>query len=300
MTDITERILQLKTEKKAVLLVHNYQSENIQKIADFLGDSLDLSRKARDVDSNTIVFCGVDFMAETAKILAPQKTILHPVKEANCPMAMMVTAADVLALRAEHPEAMVVCYVNSTAEVKAVSDVCCTSANAVKVVQNIPAQEIIFVPDKNLGSYVQRFTDKKIILWKGYCYVHDKMRAADILKTREKHPQAVLVVHPECLPEVIDIADYVESTSGMLRLAREIPQQEFLIATEFGLIQRLAREIPEKTFISAVDPRVCATMKKITLNDIWEALDKNQHQVELSTEIMDKARGSLERMLLWV
>jgi len=300
MNEIAEKIRKLKTEKGAVLLVHNYQSENIQILADFLGDSLDLSRKAKSVKEKMIVFCGVDFMAETAKILSPEKTVLHPVKEANCPMAAMVTAADVLDMRKRYPNAMVVCYVNSTAEVKAVSDVCCTSANAVKVVQNIPANEIIFVPDKNLGQYVQRFTDKKVILWKGYCYVHDKITAAEILKTREKYPHAVLVVHPECTPEVIDLADYVESTSGMLKLARESEHKEFLIATEMGLIQRLAREIPEKNFISAVDPRICATMKKITIEDVLESLEKEQHKVELPEEIMDKARASLEKMLLWI
>lgn len=300
MNEIAEKIRKLKTEKKAVLLVHNYQSENIQKMADFLGDSLDLSRKAKSVKEDIIVFCGVDFMAETAKILSPEKTVLHPVKEANCPMAAMVTPEDVLELKKRHPGAMVVCYVNSTAEVKAVSDVCCTSANAVKVVQNIPATEVIFVPDRNLGRYVQRFTDKKVIPWNGYCYVHDRITAEDILKTREKYPEAILVVHPECTPEVIDLADYVESTSGMLQLARKSAHKEFLIATEVGLIQRLSREIPDKTFISAVDPRICATMKKITLEDVLESLEKEQHKVELPVEIMDRARASLEKMLLWI
>ncbi|MBN1411409.1 MAG: quinolinate synthase NadA [Spirochaetales bacterium] len=300
MNEIIDRINTLKKEKNAVLLVHNYQRSEVQEIADILGDSLELSRKARETKADLIVFCGVRFMAETAKILSPDKKVLLPVKNAGCPMADMVTREDVLELRKEHPAAKVVCYVNSSADVKAECDVCCTSANAKKVVENIDADEIVFVPDRNLGHYVSRFTKKKVILFNGHCYVHNKVKSDEVARMKAEHPDFVLVSHPECPPEVIDLSDYVESTSGMLRLARDSDIDKFLIATEIGLIERLKRENPSKTFYSAVSPLVCFNMKKTTLGDVMSALENEEYAIELDPEVMQRAAGSLDEMLKYI
>ncbi len=295
--ELQKSIQKLKKDTDAVILVHNYQKEEIHRIADFLGDSLDLSKKAASTGSDTIIFCGVKFMAETAKLLSPAKTILLPVKDAGCPMANMITPEDVINLKNKHPGAMVVCYVNSTAEVKAECDVCCTSANAVKIVNKLPADKVIFVPDKNLGSYVRRFTDKEIILWDGYCYVHNQFSPAEVKTAKKKMPDAVLVVHPECPPEIIDLADHVESTSGMVRLAKESNNKRFLIGTEEGLIKRLIYENPDKEFYSAGNPRICINMKKTKLKDVHNALLHNQTEIVLDKEIIERAKKSLERML---
>ncbi len=295
--ELQKNILKLKTEKSALILVHNYQKEEIHHVADFLGDSLDLSKKAATAESDTIVFCGVKFMAETAKILSPTKTILLPVIEAGCPMANMVTPEDVINLKQKHPDAMVVCYVNSTAEVKAECDVCCTSANAVKIVNKLPTKKIIFVPDKNLGSYVQRFTEKEIILWDGYCYVHNQFSPAEVKKAKENMPDAVLVVHPECPPQIIDLADFVESTSGMVRLAKESKSKRFLIGTEEGLIKRLIYENPDKEFYSAGNPRTCINMKKTKLDDVYEALLNYKTEIVLDEDVIKRASVSLEKMI---
>lgn len=298
--DYVKAIKELKEIKNAVILVHNYQRSEVQEIADYLGDSLGLSVEAHATDAKIIVFCGVKFMAETAKILSPEKKVLMPREEAGCPMANMVTPDDVLEMRKAHPNAKVVSYVNTNADVKAVTDVCCTSANAVKVVKNIDADEIIFVPDKNLGSYVKRFTDKKIILWDGFCYVHDQISKEEILISKEKFPEALLLVHPECRPEVIDLADEVLSTSGMIKFARESNAKSFLIGTEEGILYRLKKENPNKEFYSAGTPKICSNMKLTHLEDVYNALNEEKHEINLPENIISASKKSLEAMLKYV
>jgi quinolinate synthase len=295
-----KEIQRLKKEKNAVLLVHNYQIGDIQDLADHLGDSLGLSRIAASVKKPLIVFCGVRFMAETAKILSPDKKVLLPHPEAGCPMAQMVDIPTLKKLKSEHPGAAVVTYVNSTAEVKAESDVCCTSANAVKLVQNLENDEIIFAPDRNLADYVQRFTDKRIIPWEGFCYVHERFDWKEIDQAKKDHPDAVLIVHPECPPEVIDEADQVLSTSGMLKFAGESREKKFLVGTEEGILYRLRKENPDKVFLSAGEPRICRGMKRITLEALYESLAKNQYEVDLPIGVMNRARSALEKMLNYV
>jgi len=294
---LKERIRDLQEEKGAVILAHNYQPPQIQEIADYLGDSLDLSRKARDSVARMIVFCGVRFMAESAKILSPEKTVLLPRREAVCEMAAMVTLPELRMLKARYPGAVVVAYVNTTAEVKAESDVCCTSANAVKVVKKLKEDEIIFIPDRNLASWVSRFTQKKIIPWNGYCYVHERFTPEDVREAKKLHPQAVVIVHPECRPGVVDLADKVESTEGMVRLAKALQAEEFIIGTEEGLIQRLHRENPQKRFYSAGPARMCRSMKYIRLEDVYLSLKEERFKVELPETIIEKARKALDRML---
>jgi quinolinate synthase len=295
-----QEIQELKKEKNAVILVHNYQRSEIQELADHLGDSLGLSRIASETHADIIVFCGVRFMAETAKILSPDKKVLLPHQAAGCPMAEMVSAADLKAFKKVHPQAMVVTYVNSTAEAKAETDVCCTSANAITVVKKVPAEEIIFAPDKNLAAYVQRFTDKKIIPWDGYCYVHDQFTAEEVKQARAAHPEAVLIVHPECPPEVIDLADEVLSTSGMVTLARQNLATQFLVGTEEGMLHRLKKENPEKQFWNAGPAKTCRGMKITSLYDLHQALLREQFEINLPEQIMTRARGAIERMLYYV
>jgi quinolinate synthase len=302
MTDvrpILEDIDRLKQEKRAILLAHNYQLPEIQDLADFLGDSLELSRKAAQTDAPVIVFCGVKFMAETAKILSPDKTVLLPRLDAGCPMADMAGVETLRKMKAEHPGAAVVAYVNSTAEVKAESDVCVTSANAVKIVQKIEAEEILFLPDRNLAAYVQRFTDKKIIPWNGFCYVHEQFGEREALEAKRDHPGAPLLVHPECRPKVIDLADRVLSTSGMLRFVRESDASTFLIGTEEGILHRMKKENPDKTFYSLGTVKTCLNMKKTRLADLHRALTENQHEIKLSPSLMNRARVALEKMLAY-
>jgi quinolinate synthase len=298
--DILTQIADWKEKKRAVILAHNYQPGEIQDLADGLGDSLALSRQASEIDADVIVFCGVRFMAESAKILSPRKTVLLPRLDAGCPLADTITAEQLRSLKEKHPGAAVVCYVNSSAEVKAESDVCCTSSNALQVVQGVEAEDIIFVPDQNLGHYVSRFTEKNVILWKGYCSVHHRIRAKDLQKAREAHPQAVILVHPECRPEVIDLADQVLSTDGMLRAARDSDAKSFIIATEMGLIYRLQKENPEKKFYSVGHVMVCVNMKKISLEDVLRALQKNQFDISLPEDVARRARRALDRMLQYV
>ncbi|MCK4353119.1 quinolinate synthase NadA [candidate division WOR-3 bacterium] len=297
---IIDEIKHLKNEKDAVILVHNYQRPEIQDIADYMGDSLDLSRKAANIDCKIIVFCGVKFMAESAKILSPEKTVLLPRKDAGCPMADMVTVAELRELKAKHPDAIVVSYVNTNADVKAESDVCCTSANAVKVVQSIKSNKIIFTPDRNLGSWVQRFTDKDIILWDGYCYVHQGMNPRSIKLAKGLHPNAKLIVHPECRPQVIDLADEVLSTSGMIRFAKESATNKILIGTEEGILYRLKRENPDKTFYAAGPARVCRSMKVTKLEDVLIALKEKRYKIEIPEFIREKAKKALEEMLKYI
>lgn len=297
---LIEKIAHLKKEKDAIILVHNYQRSEVQDIADFLGDSLGLSRQAEKLSCNMIVFCGVRFMAETAKIISPEKMVLLSRKEAGCPMANMITKEDLQKMKREYPQAKVVSYVNTTAEIKAESDVCCTSANAVKVIQNINAEKIIFVPDRNLASYVSRFTGKEIIPYDGYCYVHDRIRAKDIKKAKEIHPDAVVLVHPECRPDVIDLADEVASTSGMVNFARRSKAKKFIIGTEEGLLYRLKKENPEKEFFTAGSALMCHNMKLTRLEDVYLSLREERYKVEINDSISGKARKALDKMLKYV
>lgn len=294
---IVEEIIRLKKEKNAIILVHNYQRPEIQNIADSLGDSLGLARKAAKTDAQIIIFCGVRFMAETAKILSPEKMVLLPRKEAGCPMADMITAEDLRILKEKYPGAKVVSYVNTNADVKAESDICCTSANAIEVVRNIRAERVIFTPDRNLAAYCQRFVDKEIIPWNGYCYVHEKIRKDEVRLAKEKFPDALLLVHPECNPSVIDLADEVLSTSGMLNFAEKSDKKKFLIGTEEGLIYRLKRENPGKEFYAAGTAKMCRNMKLTTLNDVYSSLKDEHYAIELSEGIIKSAQKALMGML---
>jgi len=298
--NIVEEITKLKKDKNAIILVHNYQRPEIQNIADFLGDSLGLAKQAAKTRAKVIVFCGVRFMAETAKILSPKKTVIIPRKDAGCPMADMITAEDLRRLKRNYPDAKVVSYVNTNADVKAESDICCTSANAVKVVKNISAKRIIFTPDKNLAAYCQRFVDKEIIPWNGYCYVHEKIREEEVCLAKEKFPDALLLVHPECNPSVIDLADEVLSTSGMVSFAKKSDKKRFLIGTEEGLIYRLKKENPEKEFYAAGTAKMCRNMKLTTLNDVYLSLKEERYAIELPEGIIKSAQKALMVMMKYV
>jgi quinolinate synthase len=294
---LSDDILRLKEEKNAVILAHNYQPGEVQDVADLRGDSLELSRAAAREEADLIVFCGVDFMAETAAILSPEKRVILSGAGACCPMAHMITARELRGFKAEHPAAAVVCYVNSSAEVKAESDICCTSANGIEVVASLSEETVLFVPDRNLGRYVARFTDKKIIPWDGYCYVHDRYTTDDVLRAKTLHPEAEVLVHPECRPEVIDLADGVYSTSGMARRALESPAREFIIGTEVGMNYRLKKDNPGKEFYPLSEGAICVDMKKTTLEKVLSALETLEPRVVVPEEIADRARGAIERML---
>lgn len=294
---IAEKITKLKNDKNAVILAHYYQRANIQDVADYVGDSYGLSRMARDNDAKTIVFCGVKFMAESAKILSPEKKVLLPVMDAGCPMADMVTEEDVLKLREEYPEAEVVCYVNSSAEVKAVSDVCCTSSNAVKIVKAL-ARQIIFVPDENLGRYVaQQVPEKEIILFPGYCIVHKALRAEEIDKAKAVHPDALFLVHPECTKDVIQRADFIGSTAQILAFAKESKNKKFIIGTEQGILHKLQQDSPEKRFYLASPRLHCLNMKKTYIEDVLNCLKNEEFEINIDKNIMERAKKSLDRML---
>ncbi len=295
--EIKDKIAKLKKEKNAVILSHNYQIGDVQDVADYIGDSLGLSQKAAQVDAKIIVFCGVHFMAETAKILSPEKTILIPDARAGCPMADMITASELREWKKNYPESKTVCYVNTTAEVKAECDICCTSSNAVTVVNSLDANEILFAPDKNLAAYVARHTKKKIIPWDGYCYVHRYIKARDIREKKNLHPEAEVWVHPECLPEVIDLADKVISTGKMVQEARKTKKKEIIIGTESGIIYRMKKENPTKNFYPARDVAFCFNMKKIDLGKVLRSLEKMIYKVEVPLEIRQKARGAIEKMV---
>ena len=294
---IRAAIDRLKAERRAVILAHNYQIGEVQDAADFVGDSLELSQKAAATEAEVIVFCGVHFMAETAAILSPQKTVLLPEIEAGCPMADMISADELRVWKARYPGRPVVCYVNTSAEVKAESDVCCTSANVLRVVNSIPDKEILFVPDKNLADFAARRTGKTIIAWDGYCYVHNNIRASDIAASRTLHPRAEVWAHPECRPEVIDLADKALSTGQMIREARLTPRKEILLATERGIIHRLKKENPDKDFFPVKEAALCLNMKKTTLPKVLLALEKNQVIVTVPPDIARRARGAIEKMI---
>ncbi|HWS21188.1 MAG TPA: quinolinate synthase NadA [Methanoregula sp.] len=292
-----DEILRLKEDRHAIILAHNYQPAEVQDIADLTGDSLELSRAAATMDGDVIVFCGVDFMAETAAIISPEKTVLLPAQDACCPMADMITADELKLVKSRHPEAAVVCYVNTTAEVKAESDICCTSSNAVKVVNSLKENKIIFVPDRNLGLYTQRFTKKEILPWEGFCSVHDRITPEDVGKAHDLHPGAIILVHPECRPEVIDLADHVASTSGIIRQVCNSAEKEFIIGTEVGILHRLIRECPTKQCYPLSSAAICRNMKKTDLNKIRNALISLQPRITVPEEIAYRARCAIERML---
>lgn len=296
---IKNAILKLKDEHNAIILAHNYQREEIQLLADYIGDSLDLARYSTKVDASLILFCGVDFMAETAAILNPKKTVLIPDPEARCPMAAQLPAQLVREAKREHPSAAVVLYVNTLAEARAEADVTCTSANAPLIVNALDEEEILFGPDRNLAWFVQQRSDKKIIPLpdRGYCYVHRMFSPADIMLLKERYPDAEVLVHPECDPEVQNLASHICSTSQMLLRAKASPAKRFIIVTEVGLVDRLRREFPDKEFIPALETAVCKQMKKHTLEKLYLALRDKKHVVRVPPNIATKARAATERML---
>lgn len=294
---IRDTIRTLKKERDAVILAHNYQAGPVQDVADLIGDSLELARAAASLDGEVIVFCGVDFMAETAAILSPRKKVILPARDACCPMADMVTAAEVRSARERYPGAAVVAYVNTTAEVKAESDICCTSANAVRVVNSLEEDEILFVPDRNLARYAARFTAKHIIPWEGYCIVHDLITVADVAAAREAHPGAEVIVHPECRPDVIDAADFVYSTSGMVRHVCEGGDIPYIIGTETGILYRIHQECPGKSCYPLSLRAVCSNMKKTSLSLVLEALETMGPVVSVPGHTASRARHAIERML---
>ncbi|MDF2524135.1 MAG: quinolinate synthase [Clostridiales bacterium] len=296
--ELIKDILELKKERKAVIVAHSYQIDDIQEIADMVGDSFALSKYCATSDAETIVFCGVHFMAESAKILSPQKTVLLPERDAGCPMAEMVNAEALREKKKLHPGAVVVCYINSTAEVKAESDVCCTSSNALDIIRSIKEKDIIFVPDQNLGSYVaKQVPEKNIILWKGFCATHHKIKADEVKKIKELHPDAQLLVHPECKPEIVELADYVGSTKQIIDFATQSSDSKFIIGTEMGVLYKLKKDNPEKTFYLMAPGLVCPNMKKTSLLSLYNSLKEMKYQIQLDEDVRLKAKGCLDRML---
>lgn len=296
-SELAEKVLKLKTDRKAVILAHNYQRGEIQDIADFVGDSLELSQNAAKTDADVIVFCGVHFMAETASILSPQKKVLMPDLDAYCPMANMITAEQLIERKQTLPGVPVVCYVNTSAAVKAESDVCCTSANAVKVVDSVAGDYVLFIPDQYLANYIATKTKKEIHFWPGYCPTHARIQAEDILKLKAEHPQAKVMAHPECKPDVIALADEVLSTGGMIRFARQTDAREMIVGTETGIIYRLGKENPGKKFYAASDKAVCGRMKLTTLEKVLWCLEDMANEVKVPEDIRVRAKGAVDRML---
>jgi len=295
---LLEKIQTLKKQRNAVILAHNYQPGEIQDMADFTGDSLGLSVQAAQTDAEVIVFCGVLFMAETAAILSPEKTVLLPDKCAGCPMADMINAQQLQELKDQHPDALVVCYVNSTAEVKALSDYCCTSGNALELTQRLPEdRDIIFVPDKNLGGFIIERTGRDMILWPGYCSTHMRILAEDIAAARKEHPDARVLAHPECRPDVRAIADELLSTGQMLKFVKTSGVNEFIIATENGIIHSLQKQNPDKQFYPTTEKAICPNMKKISLEKVAWALEDMQYQITVPEPVCTQAKRSLDRML---
>jgi quinolinate synthase len=295
--EIIQKIDRLRKERNAVILAHNYQLPEVQDIADHCGDSLELSRLAAKSDKKVIVFCGVYFMAETASILCPDKTILIPDPMAGCPMANMIDAEDIRQLKARHLKAVVVGYVNTPAEVKAELDVCCTSTNAIDIISKIKDEEIIFVPDKYLADYVSKKTNKRLIVWEGYCPTHVKILPEDIIKKVRQHPGAKVMVHPECRPEVVELADEVLSTGKMCVFAKKSSAKEFIVGTEAGMIHRLQKDNPDKKFYPASDNAVCPNMKRTTLEKVLWSLEENKTVVSVSDDIRRRARRAIDKMV---
>ncbi|MBW6510888.1 MAG: quinolinate synthase NadA [Desulfuromonadaceae bacterium] len=296
-TEIIQEIKRLCVEHNALLLAHNYQRDEVQEIADITGDSLALSIEAARAENDIIVFCGVHFMAESAAILAPDKTVLLPRADAGCPMADMVTPAGLHAMKAEHPSATVVTYVNSSAAVKAESDICCTSSNAINVVKSLAADELILVPDRNLGRYIASFTDKTCYFWEGYCPTHDRLKVADIERTRADHPDALFMAHPECSPDILALADHICSTSGMYAYAAHSTAHKFIVGTEMGILYRLRKDNPDKEFILPSTSLICPNMKLTSLEDILQCLQTMSPVVTVPEATRERAKLTLDRML---
>mgnify|MGYP001431453291 CR=1 FL=1 len=296
--NLIKEIIKLKQERNAVIVAHNYQVDDVQEIADVVGDSFALSEYCASSEYSTIVFCGVHFMAESAKILSPEKTVLLPVIDAGCPMADMVTPEKLREAKKRYPGAAVVCYVNSSAEVKAESDICCTSSNALNVVKSVKEKDIIFVPDKNLGSYIaKQVPEKNIILWDGYCITHHRIDKDEVNMIKEFHKDAELLVHPECQPEIVELADFVGSTKQIIDYASQSSNKKFIIGTEMGVLYKLKKDNPDKTFYLMSKGLVCANMKKTRLQNVYDALNEMKYKIELDKEIISKAKKALNRML---
>lgn len=295
---IQKKIRKLVDERNAVLLAHNYQRPEVQDIADLCGDSLELSIKASLTDADVIVFCGVHFMAETASILCPDKKVLLPVLGAGCPMADMITAEALREKKQTMHNTTVISYVNTTADVKAESDLCCTSANVIQVANSVdPAHDIFMTPDKNLAKYTQKHTDRKISYWDGYCPIHNSLKVEQVLSVKKTHPDALFLAHPECPPDILELADVVTSTSGMLAYVAESDKKEFIVGTETGILHPMSKANPDKLLIPADPNMVCEDMKKIGLEDILKALENLEPEVKVSEEIRVKAKSSVDRML---
>ncbi|HLC60798.1 MAG TPA: quinolinate synthase NadA [Candidatus Nanoarchaeia archaeon] len=292
---LIDLILELKKQRNAVILVHNYQRPEMFKIADYIGDSLGLSVKAAETKADVILFCGVKFMAETAKVLSPSKTVLLPNLDAGCSLADMATVEKLKEVKNKYPDAAVVSYVNTTAEVKAISDICCTSANAVEVVNSLRNKRVIFLPDKNLGRYVQEHTEKEIILWDGYCFVHDKLDVNTLKEFKQKYPDAKVIAHPECKDELLKLSDHICGTGGMAKFAKSDGSKNFIVVTECGMTDKLRQDVPEKNFLSFCN--VCPYMKSTTLPLVARALITNQNEITLPEDIIKGARKAIDRML---
>ncbi len=301
MTDnpgqLKDKIAGLKKELRAVIVAHNYQRPEIQDIADFVGDSLELSRHCTEIDARTIVFGGVRFMAETAAILNPERTVLLSEDSAGCPLADMITLDELRRWKQRYPKAAVVCYINSSAEIKAESDICCTSANGVKVVNSLASNDILFIPDHNLGHYVSTQTEKNIILYPGFCYVHQQIEPEQVEQAKRRHPDAQVLVHPECRPEVIALAEAALSTSQMLSYAKASPHQSFIIGTEQGILHRLRQDNPAKSFYLILDSQICTDMKKTTLEELARTMQLRRNVVTVPEEIRVRAKQAVDRML---
>ncbi len=295
--ELTREVRALLKEKNAIMIAHNYQRDEVQAAADLCGDSLALSQAAAESDAEVIVFCGVHFMAESAAILAPDKTVILPRIDAGCPMADMITAEQLAKEKEKRPGVPVVAYVNTTAEVKALSHICCTSANAVSVINSVDADEVYMVPDRNLSHYVSLSTKKKMEWWDGFCVTHDRLTTAEVEKAREEHPGAVFLCHPECNPDVVAIADHVTSTSGMYEFAKKTEAKSIIVGTEMGILYRLRLENPDKEFILPSQSLICPNMKLTTLEDVIESLGEMKNIVTVEEETRLKAKEALDRML---
>jgi quinolinate synthase len=296
--ELIRSILELKQQRNAVIVAHNYQIDDVQALADVIGDSFALSKYCASSPRDVIVFCGVHFMAESAKILSPRKIVLLPEIQAGCPMADMVNVEDLRAMKRDHPHAAVVCYINTSAAVKAECDICCTSSNAVKVIQSLAEEEIIFVPDKNLGNYIaKKVPEKRMIIWDGFCVTHHRVTLEEVQKAKEAHPDALVLVHPECRPEVVEPADFVGSTRQIIDFAAASKEKKFIIGTEMGVLYSLKKNNPEKTFYLLSPGLICPNMKKTRLESVYSALKEMRYAIEPEEEIIIKARTTLERML---
>ena len=292
---LIQLVLELKKQRNPVILVHNYQRPEMFRIADYIGDSLGLSIKATETDADIILFCGVRFMAETAKVLSPKKTVLLPTLDAGCSLADMATVEKLMAIKNKYPDAAVVSYVNTSAEVKAISDICCTSANAVEVVNSLPHKRVIFLPDKNLGKYVQQHTKKEVVLWDGYCFVHDKLDADTLMEFKQKYPDAKVIAHPECKEELLKLSDHVCGTGGMAKFAKSDGSKDFIVVTECGMTDKLRQDVPEKNFLSFCN--ICPYMKSTTLPLVVKSLVQDIHEIKLPEHIIINARKAIDRML---